>query len=91
MERIGDDGTYTEVGDEGIDAGDREPRRLVRRCCDVLLESRCSLVGLARLELEVIWRRSVGEWAPMVDCAVASRGNGLRRKERDLRVKSDAR
>lgn len=47
--------TYTEVGDDGIDAGDFEPTRCVRRCCDVRLES---LFGLVKRVFEVTWRSS---------------------------------
>lgn len=53
-------GTYTDVGDEGIDPGEREPKRPVRRCCDVRCESRCSFGGaLERFAFEVTCRRSL--------------------------------
>ena len=47
------DKTYTEVGDEGIELGEREPTRWVRRCWEVRFERRCSLTGLAKLPFEV--------------------------------------
>ena len=61
MRGVGSQGvnyTHTEVGDEGIDAGDREPRRCVRRCCEVRLVTFWSLGSGGRLAFEVTWRRS---------------------------------
>jgi len=52
--KMADEEECTEVGDEGIEAGDREPRRPVRRCCDVRFESLFSLVVLARLVADVM-------------------------------------
>lgn len=50
--------TNTEVGDEGIELGEREPTRCVRRCCEVRWDNRCSLAaGLARCVLEVTCRK----------------------------------
>ena len=53
--------TYTEVGEEGIEEGEREPTLCVRRCCELRFDNFRSRVGLARFELEVMCRRSVGE------------------------------
>lgn len=54
------------MGEEGIEEGERDPMRWVRRCCEFLLDSLRSRVGLARLVLEVIWRSSVGERVDIV-------------------------
>lgn len=53
--------TYTDVGDDGIEAGDREPKRWVLRCWELRLERRRSRDGLARLVLDVMCRNSTGE------------------------------
>ena len=46
------------MGDEGIDAGDREPKRCVRRCCEARFASRFSLGGLGSVVFELVWRSS---------------------------------
>lgn len=51
-------GAYTDVGDEGMDEGEREPRRWVRRSCELRLDILRSRAGLARFVFEVIWRSS---------------------------------
>lgn len=53
--------TYTDVGDDGIELGEREPKRWVRRCWELRLERRRSREGLARLVLDVMCRNSAGE------------------------------
>ena len=37
--------THTDVGDDGIDAGEREPKRCVRRCCELRFASLFSFCG----------------------------------------------
>ena len=51
-------GTYMEVGDEGIEAGEREPKRCVRRCCEARFARRFSLGGLGNVVFELVWRSS---------------------------------
>lgn len=58
--------THTEVGDEGIDEGDFEPMRCVRRCCDVLFDSLFSLGVAVRFEFEETW------WTSRVGAAVGT-------------------
>lgn len=59
--------TYTDVGDEGIEAGEREPRRWVRRSCELRFESLRSRDGLAaRLVADVMCRSSAGESVPFM-------------------------
>ena len=59
--------THTDVGEEGMDAGEREPRRWVRRCCELWLESLRSRDGLAaRLVADVMCRSSAGESVPFM-------------------------
>jgi hypothetical protein len=58
--------SYAEVGDEGMEEGEREPSRGLAVCksCEAWDESLCSLWdGVRRVEFEVILRRSTGgEW-----------------------------
>ncbi len=53
--------TYTDVGDDGMEAGDRAPKRWVLRSWELRLERRRSRDGLARLVLDVMCRNSTGE------------------------------
>ena len=80
--------THTDVGEEGMDAGEREPRRWVRRCCELWLESLRSREGLARLVAEVMCLSSAGEVVdPFMAGGLASAGRGERgvgvRRERE--------
>ena len=67
--------TYTDVGEEGIDAGEREPRRCVRRCCELWLESLRSREEGMRLVAEVMCLNSAGEaLIPFMTGGLASAG-----------------
>ena len=66
--------TYTDVGDEGIDAGEREPRRCVLRCCELRFESLRSRDGVVRLVAEVMCRNSAGVVPFMVCTSVEGAG-----------------
>ena len=66
--------TYTDVGDEGIDAGEREPRRCVLRCCELRFESLRSRDGVVRLVAEVMCRNSAGVVPFMVGASGVSGG-----------------
>lgn len=65
--------TYTEVGLDGMEAGEREPRRCVRICWELRFETLRSREGV-RLVEEVMCRRSVGGelvgGLPMLELAV---------------------
>ena len=56
-----DTGTYTDVGDEGIELGERDPRRgsAARRCCDVRRPS-VRVVPGDNAPLDVMCLRSIG-------------------------------
>ena len=56
--------SYAEVGDDGMEEGEREPSLLLCKSWDVWDESLYSLCeGVRRVEFEVILRRStLGEW-----------------------------
>lgn len=58
--------SYADVGDEGMDEGERDPSLAVPVCksCEAWDESLCSLWdGVRRVECEVILRISTGgEW-----------------------------
>lgn len=58
--------SYADVGDEGMEDGEREPSLAMPFCkiCEVCDDSLCSLWdGVRRVEFEVILRRSTGgEW-----------------------------
>lgn len=78
--------TYTDVGDDGIDAGDRDPRRCVRRCWELRFESLRSRDGL-RFVADVMCRNSAGERVVpfMTGASVVRRWEGVEgvRRERD--------
>lgn len=52
--KMAEEEEWTEVGEEGIEEGEREPRRCVRRSWELRLESLRSRAGFTRLVLEVI-------------------------------------
>lgn len=81
--------TYTDVGDEGMEEGEREPTRCVRRCWELRFDSLRSRVGLARLELEMIWRRSVGERLLEIEVSVGCDGR-CKSAMRDMVVREEA-
>lgn len=58
LSKIAEDDECTDVGDEGIDAGDLVPIGCVRRCCDVRFESLLSFGEAVKFVFEVTWRRS---------------------------------
>jgi len=58
------DATYMEVGDDGMELGERDPNR-----CEILCGERCpSLVGETRMLFEVISRRSEEATGDMSGC-----------------------
>lgn len=79
--------TYTDVGDDGMEAGDREPKRWVLRCWELRLERRRSRDGLARLVLDVMCRNSTGEvvdeFMAAVSAAVAAGGDAREMRGED--------
>ena len=84
---------YTEVGDEGIDAGEREPRRPVRRCWEALWESLCSFGAVERFALEVTCRSSLAfESGAAGGVFSTCKGRrGLREGQRTIRLLSSER
>jgi hypothetical protein len=70
--------TYTEVGDDGIDVGDRDPT-LRHRCCEGLAESLRSRIESfcgVRAPVGMMWRSSFGEegWEVVIKGDTASKG-----------------
>ena len=75
--KIADDDEWTEVGEDGMDDGERAGE--VRRCWESLCEA-------ARLEMELMWRRSIMVAIVLVVVVVVVKEGDTERSPPQIRV-----